>query len=88
MKNNFFFITAFLVTGFIYGQDSSSKNAIGKQSDIINETNIKVSSGANQTGKDVQSVKTPEATNQQTNGDLNEKKRNSVSDKNTKEEPK
>lgn len=88
MKNILFFSIGFLFSGFLHAQDSSARNAIGKQSEISTETNTKVNpANSDKAGRNAESVKAPELTTQQVSGDLNDKKRNSSAEKNTKEEP-
>jgi hypothetical protein len=91
MKNNIFYIIAFLFTGALYGQDSSARNAVGKQSDVIaNNTNANssVKSNPDQSKKSIQSVNATDTLSHQIIGDYNDKRRTSINEKKVKEEPK
>lgn len=89
MRNNLFLVIAFLSTALMYGQDSNARNAVAKENDISSTTSEKINTAdSNQNKKNAQSVKTTEVATQEVSGDLNDKKRNAVSEKSTKEGPK
>ena len=92
MKLNLIFVLTFVAFCCTYGQDSSSRNAVGKTGDITkeipgSEKDVRTVS-SNQIKREAPPVTTNEIINEQVSGDLNDNKKNSSSGKSGKEGPK